>query len=310
MENRIPKGLSGVFAALPTPFGADGAPNWAALEALVEFGLDRGLKGLCLGGATGEYPATSVENRREIYRRVAHQAKGRAEIICATGSEHVGQVKQLAREAVECGAIAILLPPPIFLPYPQQELVEFVGQVGADLPLPVLIYNIPQCTRDLGIDNVLHLINTVPNIIGLKDSSGSKANLQRIQAARAQGPIAFLIGSDDLLYEAFQNGALGSISGIASACPELVLPLYEASHACKMEQARALQARLDEFIFRIHELPSPWAIKLALQVRGLDMGTLAWPMGPELRRKAQDFQTWFADQIRTYESVPSAPAKA
>ncbi len=310
MECRIPEGLSGVFAALPTPFGEDGAPSWGALEALVDFGLDRGLKGLCLGGATGEYAATSVEQRREIYRRVTRQVQGRAQIICAVGSEHVGQVKQLARAAGECGAIAILLPPPAFLPYGQEDLVEFMGQVGGDLPLPVLIYNIPQCTRDLGITNVLRLVATVPNIIGLKDSSGSRTNLQMIQSAQVDEPMAFMIGSDDLLYEAFQNGALGSISGIASACPELILPLYEALQAGKMEQARAVQARLDEFIFRIRELPSPWAMKFALQVRGLDTGTLAWPMGPDLRQKAENFQKWFAGQIPAYESFTSAPAKA
>src|SRR5271157_5186691 len=117
MAKQIPLGLSGVFAALPTPFGPDGKPLWEALEGLVEFGLDNGLKGLCLGGATGEYAACSVEHRLEIFQRVARKAKGRAELICAIGGEHVGQVKQLAHAAVDCGAIALLFPPPGFLPY-------------------------------------------------------------------------------------------------------------------------------------------------------------------------------------------------
>src|SRR5208283_3203130 len=147
---------------------------------------------------------------------------------------------------------------------------------------PVLIYNIPQCTRDLGLANILRLIATVPNIIGLKDSSGHKPNIATIAQAQAQTPLAFIIGSDDLLLEAFEQGAVGSISGIAGACPELILPVYEALRAGKKEQARALQARLDEFIFHIRGFPSPWAMKLALQVRGLDMGALAWPMGSKL----------------------------
>ncbi len=310
MGKNIPEGLSCVYAALPTPFGEDGTPRWEALEGLVDFGLEHGLKGLCLGGTTGEYAATSVEMRHEIYLRVAHQVKGRAQLICATGCEHAGQVKQLARDAAECGAIAILLPPPASLPYSQEDLFDFVGQVGADLPLPVLIYNIPQCTRDLGITNVLRLIATVPNIIGLKDSSGSRPNFAKIEAAKAQGPLAFMIGSDDLLLEAFQHGALGSISGIASACPELILPLFEALRAGKLEKARTLQARLDEFIFHIRDLPSPWAMKLALQVRGVEMGTLSWPMGPGLCEKAREFQNWFAGQAASYEAVAPTPAGA
>jgi 4-hydroxy-tetrahydrodipicolinate synthase len=99
MVKQIPEGLSGVFAALPTPFGPDGNPLWEALATLVDFGLDRGLKGLCLGGATGEYAACSVEHRLEIFQRVARQAKGRAQLICAIGGEHAGQVRHLARAA-------------------------------------------------------------------------------------------------------------------------------------------------------------------------------------------------------------------
>jgi dihydrodipicolinate synthase/N-acetylneuraminate lyase len=310
MVKQIPEELSGVFAALPTPFGSDGNPLWEALEALVDFGLGRGLKGLCLGGATGEYAACSVAHRLEMFPRVARQVKGRAQLICAIGGEHAGHVRQLARAAVDCGAIALLFPPPGFLPYAQDDLVDFMGQVSADLPLPVLIYNIPQCTRDLGLSNVLRLIATVPNIIGLKDSSGHKPNLAEIQAAQTRGPMAFMIGSDDLLLEAFAHGAVGSISGIAGACPELILPLYEALHAGKKEHARALQARLDEFIFHIRDVPSPWAMKLALQVRSLEMGFLAWPMGTKFRQKAQKFQDWFAGQIAAYEAATPTHARA
>jgi len=300
MVKQIPEGLAGVFAALPTPFGPGGNPLWEALDALVDFGLDRGLKGLCLGGATGEYAACSVEHRLEMFQRVARRVKGRARLICAIGGEHAGHVRQLARAAVNCGAMALLFPPPGFLPYAQDDLVDIMGQVSADLPLPVLIYNIPQCTRDLGLASVLRLIATVPNIIGLKDSSGHKPNLAEIQAAQAQGPLVFMIGSDDLFLEAFEHGAVGSISGIAGACPELILPLYEALRAGKKEEARALQARLDEFIFHICGLPSPWAMKLALQARGLEMGSLAWPMGSKLCQKAQKFQDWFAGHIAAY----------
>ena len=309
MVKQIPTEFAGVFAALPTPFGPAGEPLWEALDTAVDFGLDHGLKGLCLGGATSEYAACSLEHRVEMFARVARRVKGRAHLICAIGAEHVGHVRQLARAAADGGAIALLFPPPAFLPYAQDDLVDFIGQVSADLPLPVLVYHIPPCTRDLGIANVLHLIATVPNIIGLKDSSGDRANLAPISQAQAQSPLAFLIGSDDLLLEAFEHGAVGAISGIASACPELILPLYDAWRAGKKEQARALQARLDTFIFHAHELPAPWTVKLALQVRGLDMGSLPWPMGPGLGQKARAFQDWFAGQVATYEAAPT-PAGA
>jgi len=309
MVKYIPRELVGVFAALPTPFGPEGNPLMEALEALVDFALDHGLKGLCLGGATGEYAACSVEHRLEIFQRVARRVGGRAHLICAIGAEHAGQVRQLARAAAGCGAIALLFPPPAFQPYAQDDLVDFMAQVSADLPLPVLLYNIPQCTRDLGLANILRLIATVPNIIGLKDSSGHVANLAAIGQAQAQTPLAFFMGSDDLLLEAFEHGAVGAISGIAGACPELIMPLYEALRAGRYEPARTLQSPLDEFIFHFRELPPPWATKLALRVRGLEIGSLAWPMGSHLRQKAQEFQDWLAGQIASYEAAVPTPAR-
>ncbi|MGO8815719.1 MAG: dihydrodipicolinate synthase family protein [Terriglobia bacterium] len=297
MDTHPPGNLAGVFAALPTPFASTGEPAWEALDTVVDFALNRGLKGLCLGGATSEYAACSVENRVEVFDRVSRRVKGRAHLVCAVGAEHAGQVKQMAAAAAHSGAIALLLPPPVFLPYSQADLVDFMAQVSAELPLPVLLYHIPQCTRDLGIANILQLIATVPNIIGLKDSSGDRGNLKAIGQAHAETSLAFLIGSDDLLLEAFEYGAAGAISGIASACPELILPLFEALRAGNSQKAHALQTQVDEFIRHAHDLPSPWTVKLALQVRGLDGGVLAWPLSPALSEKARAFQDWLTGQI-------------
>jgi dihydrodipicolinate synthase/N-acetylneuraminate lyase len=297
MIESIPSELSGVFAALPTPFGADGNPTWEAMDALVDFALASGLEGLCLGGATSEYAACSVEQRVEMFARVAERVKGRAHLICAIGAEHAGQVRRLARAAADCGAIAVLFPPPAFLPHPQGDLLDFMTQVSADLPLPVLLYHIPQCTRDLGIENVLRLIAEAPNIIGLKDSSGQKGNLAVIGQAKTQTPLVFFIGSDDLFLEAFEHGAVGVISGIAGACPELLLPLYEALRAGNKEQASALQARLNDLILHLDGVLAPWAVKLALQARGVDMGSMAWPMGPHLSQKVQEFKDWFSSYL-------------
>ena len=304
MSKHIPAEIAGVFGALPTPFAPDGTPAWDAFDALLDFALDHGLKGICLGGATSEYPACSLEHRLGMFQRVARRMNGRAQMICAIGGEHAGQVRQLAHAAADCGAIALLFPPPMFLPYGEEDLVDIMGQVSSDLPLPVLIYYIPQCTRELGIENVLHLIKTVPNIVGFKDSSGHRSNLATIQKAQAQGPMAFMIGSDDLFLEAFDYGAVGSISGIAPACPELILPIYEALQAGNKEKARALQARLDDFIAHVQAFPSPWATKLALQVRGVDIGTLAWPVVPNLGENIRAFQDWLTGQIPAYELAP------
>ena len=75
--------------------------------------------------------------------------------------------------------------------------------------------------------------------------------------AQAQSPMVFMIGSDDLLLEAFEHGAAGAISGIASACPELILPLYEAHASREKGPSARLASPMDEFIFHVLDLPDP-----------------------------------------------------
>lgn len=293
MPKQIPTTLTGVFAALPTPYRADGTPHVEDLYPAIDFLLEQGISGFCIGGATGEYAAASVEERCALFRGAARRLNGRAALIFGVGGEHSGHVLRLARTAAECRADAVLLPPPSFFPHKPCHLMNFMRQAAAALPLPVLFYNIPQFTRDLGLHNVLRLVNTVPNVVGVKDSSGLSANLSLLHEAKAKMPMAFLIGSDELLVDALEQGADGTISGTASVCPELIQTTYEAFRSGQKEKARSLQGLLDEFLAHITEFPSPWAIKLALQTRGIETGSLSWPLGDRLRLEAEEFQDWF-----------------
>lgn len=309
MVQQIPPTLSGVFAALPTPYGVDGSPAIEALYPILDFLLGKRLPGLCIGGVTGEYAACSVEERTLLFRTVARRVDGRANLILGVGGEHSGHVLRLARAGADCGAVAVLLPPPSFLRFDAGDLMNFLQQVGSELPLPVLLYNIPQFTRELGMQNILRLIRSVPNIVGVKDSSGLLLNLSLIREAKATTPMVFFIGSDELLLEAFEHGANGAISGTASACPELILGVYEAFRSGKKEKARALQILVEEFLTRIRVFPPPWAIKLALQARGIQTGSLGWPMGKRLCLKGEEFQEWFSGWIAACELASARAAQ-
>jgi len=295
MVKQIPSALTGVFAALPTPYRPDGTPDVEKLQPILDFHLDKQVAGLCIGGATGEYAACSVEERLSLIRSVGRYLNGRASLITGIGGEHFGQVHRLARAAADAGAIAALLPAPFYFPYGSSDLLDFLRRVAGELPLPVLFYNIPQFTNELHLDDVLRLIESVPNVIGLKDSSGRSANLPLLLKAKSAMSMAFFIGSDDLLFEALGSGADGAISGVASACPDLIQAIYEAFRSGQKEKAKHLQVMLDDFIAHINGFPPPWGIKLALQARGIEIGSLNWPLGEPLRLKAEEFQAWFLE---------------
>lgn len=297
--------LSGVYAALPTPFTDHGATDMERLDSILEFLLSKGLTGFCIGGATGEYAACGVDERVALFKRVARRVGSRAGLIFGVGGEHSGHVRRLARAAADCGGVAALLPPPSFFQFDPAELADFLRQIAAELPLPVLLYNIPQFTAEIGLDNVLRLIRSVPKIIGLKDSSGLPENLPAIQKAKASMPMAFMIGSDDLLLAALEHGADGAVSGTAAACPELILAIYQTFYSGKKEEARQLQALLGQFLARITMLPPPWAMKLALRARGIDSGDLNWPLGERLQSAVEAFQVWLPGWIDQCETACS-----
>lgn len=284
--------LSGVYAAVPTPLQPDGSPDLKRLHSILDFLLSKGMSGFCIGGATGEYAACGCEERVSLFRSVARHLKGRAALIFGVGAEHSGQVRRLAQAAKDCGGIAVLLPPPAFFRFDPADRADFIRQVGAELPLPALIYNIPQFAGEVEMNKVLHMAHSTRNIIGLKDSSGLAENLAAIQKAKASQPMTFMIGSDELLFAALDHGADGVISGTASVCPELILAIYEAFRSGKREQAQMLQARLDEFLSRITRFPPPWAMKLALKARGVDAGGLGWPLSKSLQSEAEELQNW------------------
>lgn len=297
MEDKVPLALSGVFAALPTPYRPDGTPDIEKFHRILDFHLSHHVTTFCLGGVTGEYAVSSLEERLKLFRSAASYLEGRAVLISGVGAEHRGQVSRLAHGAAEIGAIAALLPPPFYFQHKSSDLLESLQTVAAELPLPVLFYNIPQFTCELNLNNLLELVESVPNIIGVKDSSGQPENLPRLREAKASMQISFLIGNDKLLLEALQNGADGAISGLAAACPELIFGLYQAFRSDHFEKARQLQTLVDELISHIENFPPPWAIKLALEARGIDVGARSWPLGKRLETKAREFQDWFRQWV-------------
>ena len=147
-----------VLAAVGTPRRPDGGMDEAALGRSLEFVLERGIGGIVLNGATGEYPLTTLPELDRMLR-LAHAACGRqAVIVCGIGSASVRRSVEAGQLAAERGARAVLLPMPYFFPYAQDDLEAFVQAVARELPLPALLYNLPRFTTGLELATVRTLL--------------------------------------------------------------------------------------------------------------------------------------------------------
>ncbi|MBI3698551.1 MAG: dihydrodipicolinate synthase family protein [Acidobacteria bacterium] len=288
--------LEGVNTPLVTPCGPGPHPDLGALKALIDFVMAGGVRAICIGGTTGEFIHYSLDDRQRML--ACATAHSKAPIIAGIAHSSLDGALDLARIAAEAGASALLVMPPYFFHYQQEEVREFYLRFADACPpaLPILLYNIPAFTNDISFETARGLLSS-GRFAGIKDSSGSMDNFGRLRALRSHHPFTLLVGDDKMFTEARTQGADGVISGVAGVIPELMIGIDRAVLAGSSGRAQLLDRRLREFIAWLDRFPTPVGIKLALAERGLPTGPHAVPLSPARQRLAQQFQDWFREWL-------------
>jgi 4-hydroxy-tetrahydrodipicolinate synthase len=289
--------MSGLFAAVATPIHDDGRFDEAGFDRLVDFLVDAGVDGICIGGATGEYPHFETAERKTVIRRAAERLPPDCTLLVGVGASSVRSTIDLGEAAVNAGSRALLLPMPMFFRYQQEDLEAFAAHVSRALRAPCLLYDLPDFTNGLSPATVLSLLRDEEFIVGIKDSSGHEENLTTFAGARQDRGWTLLVGDDRLLHAGLRAGWDGSISGVAGCCPELLVALVRSFQAGDTAETARLQSLLDELIVRLSVFPAPWGIRIALEARGLATGPLPLPLTPRRRLQIREFQSWFREWI-------------
>jgi 4-hydroxy-tetrahydrodipicolinate synthase len=289
--------MNGLFAAVATPIHDDGRFDEAGFDRLVEFLVEAGVDGICIGGATGEYPHFETAERRAVIRRAAARLPRDRALLVGVGSSSMRGTLELGEVAVAAGSRALLLPMPMFFRYEQDDLEAYAAHVSNALRAPCLLYDLPDFTNGLAPATVLALLRDEALIVGIKDSSGHEENLTTFAGARQGRDWTLLVGDDRLLHAGLQGGWDGGISGVAGCYPELLVSLVRCFQGGDAAGTTRLQSLLDELIGRLSVFPAPWGIRIALEARGIPTGPLPLPVTAARRQQIQDFQAWFRGWI-------------
>jgi 4-hydroxy-tetrahydrodipicolinate synthase len=158
--------------------------------------------------------------------------------------------------------------------------------------VPFLLYNLPSFTNELAVPTAIRLLNEVPNLIGMKDSSGNTADLKPLGDARKRSDFSLFVGDDSLLLGALQAGWDGVVSGIGCFVPELISAVYRSYRSGDEALASAYQATLDALIEEVIRLPIPWGVRVGLDTRGIANGPLHLPPSPERFRQIDELRSW------------------
>lgn len=284
--------LGGVFAAAVTPRRQGPEIDLGAAFELLDFLCAAGISGVALLGSTGEFTHFTIEERIRLVKLGVKRS--RVPVVAGVSHAALDGAVLLAREAADAGASALLVAPPYYFSYSQEEIrdfyLEFAAQAGE---IPILLYNVPQFATRIEPGTAAELLASGA-FAGIKDSSGSWPDFIRLKQAREAAPFSLLVGHDVLFTPARMAGADGIVSGVASAVPELLVALDRAITCGNRSATERLDALLQEFMRHICAFAPPIAIREAVSARGFTAGPHSVTFGAAAARRLDAFREWFA----------------
>ena len=268
----------GVNPALVTPFGPDQSVDEDACRRLIRHVLPH-VDGLVHCGTTGEFNyLTPEENRRLV--EIAVEEAGHKPVIAGTGAAGTRLAIDLARGAQEAGATACLIVTPYFLHPSDKGIYQHYHEIATALPeMPIILYNIPQVVDAYLPRRVVQDLADLPNIVGLKDSSGNLTYTMEI-LEYAGDRINVLIGHDEVVLNALAGGASGMILASAQVYPEIWQAVLAAVRKGDLDTARTLQRQVQKLSRIFCRYGGGVAVKQALKMMGVNAGRPRLPLKP------------------------------
>ena len=263
--------FTGSFVALVTPFRG-GKVDVEKLEELVDFHVEAGTSGLVPCGTTGESATLSHEEHELVISTVVRKADGRIPVIAGTGSNSTSEAIRLTRHAKEAGADGALLITPYYNRPTQKGLVAHFEAVSRAVDIPLVLYNVPTRTGVNMLPQTVIECASLPNVVGIKEASGSIDQTVEILAATE---LTVLSGDDSLTLPLLSVGAKGVISVAANIAPKPMVDLVDLAAAGDFGAAREVHFRLYPLFKALFLETNPIPVKAAMAMQGM--------IGPEVR---------------------------
>ena len=268
--------FEGLSVALVTPF-KDGALDEAAIERLVDFVIGGGTDVLVVAGSTGEAVTLTREERRRLYQAVQRANQGRARLVAGTGTNVTRDSIELTAEACALGYDGAMLVVPYYnKPTPAGQVAHF-SAVAQAVDLPLILYNVPGRTGTNMTPETVARLAEVPNIVALKEASGS---LDQVSAIRALTDLTILSGDDSLTLPMLAIGARGVVSVVGNVAPRPMKDLLEAFSEGRLVEAERLHRQLTPLMRALFLESNPGPAKSLLADMGLMANELRLPLVP------------------------------
>jgi 4-hydroxy-tetrahydrodipicolinate synthase len=269
--------LGRLLTAMVTPFDEDGQVDYAQAQRLALALLDSGSEGVVVAGTTGEAPTLTHDEKVRLFEHVVRAVDGRGAIIAGTGTYNTTESVELSRDAERAGADAVLLTTPYYSRPPQEGIFRHFEAIARAVHIPVILYNIPGRTAaNVTAETMLRLAH-VPNVIGVKESSG---DLKQIARIIEDAPDYFRVwsGDDDLTLPILGVGGYGIVSVASHLAGTQIREMIEAHLAGDGDKAARIHRRLLPLFGSLMSYNNPAGVKYALNQLGYPVGGLRLPL--------------------------------
>ncbi len=274
----MPGRFGAVATAMATPFTADGALDVSGVRTLAAHLYDHGTETIVAAGTTGESPTLTIDEKRILWETVVGVAADKGKkVVCGTGTYSTAESIELTILAEECGADGVLVVTPYYNKPPQRALVEHFSMVAGATELPVLLYNIPGRTATRIEHATLLTLAAVPNIVGVKDSTGDFDGATRLMSEAPDGFDVYT-GDDWSTFEYACLGGAGVVSVAAHLVGERMSEMIGLVESGDVAAARKIHEDLAPLCAALFCTTSPIPLKAALEMLGLPGGPLRPPM--------------------------------
>ena len=276
----------GIIPAFYACYAPDGSISTERVKALTRHLIAKGVKGVYVGGSSGECIYQHPDERKAVLEAVMSEAKGKITVIAHVACNNTADSVELAAHAEKCGVDAIASIPPIYFHLPNDVIAAYWNAMSAAAPnTEFVIYNIPQLAGTALTMPLLQTMLKNPNVIAVKNSSMPTQDIQLFKDAgiQARGEDGFAVfnGPDEQFVSGRVMGADGGIGGTYAVMPELFIRMNELIEKGDIPTARAIQYKADRIIYKMCEAKGNlYAVmkEILRRMYGLELGGVRAPL--------------------------------
>ncbi|MBY0099259.1 4-hydroxy-tetrahydrodipicolinate synthase [Mesobacillus maritimus] len=268
-----------ISTAMVTPFDSKGHVDFAKTTQLVNHLIKNGTDSLVVAGTTGESPTLTKEEKIALFDHVVKVVDKRVPVIVGTGSNNTYATIELTKKAAQLGVDGIMIVAPYYNKPNQEGLYQHFKAVAESTDLPIMVYNIPSRSVVNILPETIIRLSEIRNIVCVKEASGDLSAMTKIIANTSED-FHLYSGDDSMALPILSIGGVGVVSVashiIGNEMQKMVRTFLEGNHT----EAAKLHQKLLPVMQGLFNAPSPGPVKTALQLMGLDVGSVRLPLVP------------------------------